>query len=141
MSTITITRTVAATPQASFAAWTEPEQLARWWWPQFPDTAYELDVRVGGRFRIHSARLGHGAHGEFTIVEPGRRLGMTWIWEGGTDRVVDEVVVTFTPVPAGTEITVRHTSSEHIEGGGAEQGWSDCLDRLPGFLATAWATG
>ncbi|MEI2775444.1 MAG: SRPBCC family protein [Tetrasphaera sp.] len=140
-STITISRTVPASRAAAFAAWTEPEQLAQWWWPQFADTAYELEVRVGGRFHIHSAQLGQGARGEFTAVEPGRRLAMTWIWEGGSGdgSVIDEVVVTFTPVAEGTEVTVRHTSTEHVEGGGAEQGWIDCLDRLPGHLAGSHA--
>lgn len=30
MSTITITRTVAATLQAAWRAWTDPRELARW---------------------------------------------------------------------------------------------------------------
>lgn len=66
---------------------------------------------------------------------------MTWIWISDDEPaqvdgtpVVDTVDVTFTPSPHGTEVTVRHTSTEHIAGGGAEQGWNDVLDRLPTHL-------
>ena len=38
--------------------------------------------------------------------------------------------VTFEPDEGGTQVTVAHTSSEHVPDGGAEQGWNDVLDRL-----------
>ena len=40
-STITIARTVAATPERVFAAWTDAEQLAAWWWPQLGGTTQD----------------------------------------------------------------------------------------------------
>ncbi|NNG35861.1 SRPBCC family protein [Nakamurella aerolata] len=142
MSTITISRTVAAPPEQVFDAWVQPQQLARWWWPQWPDTSYQLDVTVGGNYRIHNAANGIGVFGEFTVVDRPNTLAMTWIWadeepprNAAGENVVDEVTVTFTPVSAGTEVTVRHTSTEHIAGGGAEQGWNDVLDRLPAWFA------
>ena len=46
-STITLSRTVAAAPQRVFAAWTEAEQLAAWWWPQLAGTTYDVDARLG----------------------------------------------------------------------------------------------
>ena len=47
---ISIKRVYTATPQQVWAAWTEPDQLARWWgkrgWNARPDSIV-LDVRVG----------------------------------------------------------------------------------------------
>ncbi|WP_298750460.1 hypothetical protein [uncultured Serinicoccus sp.] len=42
--------------------------------------------------------------------------------------------ITSLAVGVGTEVTVRHTSTEHA--GAYEQGWNDVLDRLPGHLRT-----
>lgn len=139
-TTITITREVPVGPERAFQAWVDPVELARWWWPQWPDTTYQLDPREGGSYRIHSAAVGMGVTGTFTMVDRPARLAMTWIWldddgDGDATEVVDQVEVTFTPHAQGTEVTVRHTSTEHIAGGGAEQGWNDCLDRLPGHLS------
>lgn len=141
-STITVTRVVPATPEDAFDAWVDPAQLASWWWPQWPDTSYQLDARVGGNYRIYSEQVRMGVTGEFTAVDPGRRLSMTWIWiDGGEPAtadglpVIDTVEVTFTPAGSQTEVRVDHRSSQHLADGGAEQGWNDVLDRLPGHFA------
>ena len=141
-TTITITRQVPVGPERAFEAWVDPAELAQWWWPQWPDTTYELDPREGGEYRIYSAAVGMGITGTFTTVAKPATLGMTWIWisddtpaevEGAP--VVDQVEVTFTPNEQGTDVTVRHTSTEHVAEGGAEQGWNDCMDRLPGHFS------
>ncbi len=132
-STITIARTVAATPERVFAAWTDAERLAAWWWPQLGGTTYDVDARLGGRFRIHSSGIGATVTGVYTEVEPPRRLVFTWSWEdeGEPEAVVEDiVVVTFEPDDGGTLVTVAHTSVAHVPEGGAEQGWNDVMDRL-----------
>ncbi len=139
-STITITRTVAATPERVFAAWTDAEQLAAWWWPQLDGTTYDVDARLGGRFRIHSPGIGATVTGSYTDVDPPRRLGFTWSWEdaGEPETVVeDTVVVTFEPDDGGTRVTVAHTSVAHVPDGGAQQGWNDVMDRLVRACALA----
>ncbi len=137
MSTITITRTVAATPDRVFDAWTDVAQLARWWWPQLAGTTYDVDARAGGRYRIHSPAIGITAWGEYTDVDRPRRLAFTWNWEGEGETdvgsVVDDVVVTFEAAGEATLVTVEHTSLVHVEDGGAEQGWNDVMDRLVGL--------
>lgn len=140
-TTITITRQVPVGPDRAFEAWVDPAELAQWWWPQWPDTTYEIEARTGGHYRIHSAAVGMGVTGELTAYDPPHGFVMTWSWiSDGTpaevdgDPVVDTVQVTFRPNSSGTEVTVRHTSTEHIAGGGAEQGWNDVLDRLPTHL-------
>jgi uncharacterized protein YndB with AHSA1/START domain len=132
-STITISRTVAASAQRVFDAWTDVAQLAAWWWPQLAGTTYDVDARPGGHYRITSPVIGATVTGVFTEVDPPRRLVLTWSWEddGEPEAVVeDTVVVTFDPEADGTLVTVTHTSVAHEAEGGAEQGWNDVLDRL-----------
>lgn len=138
-STITVVRTVAATPERAFAAWTDAEQLAAWWWPQLAGTTYDVDARPGGRYRIESPAIGATVTGVYTEVDPPSRLAFTWVWDDGEpDAVVeDTVVVTFEPEDAGTRVTVEHTSVAHAPDGGAAQGWNDVMDRLVRLSAGA----
>ncbi len=135
MSTITITRLVPSSPDRVFTAWTEVDQLAAWWWPQLAGTTYDVEARVGGRYRIHSPALGATVTGVYTEVDRPSRLAFTWSWDDGEPEAVveDTVVVTFEPADGGTRVTVAHTSSAHMPDGGAEQGWSDVMDRLAGW--------
>lgn len=132
-STITITRTVTASPDRVFAAWTDVAQLAAWWWPQLGGTTYDVDARPGGHYRISSPAIGATVSGVFTEVDRPRRLVFTWSWEDDDEPeavVEDTVVVTFEPEAEGTVVTVSHTSTAHVPEGGAEQGWNDVMDRL-----------
>ncbi|WP_158288633.1 SRPBCC family protein [Ornithinimicrobium flavum] len=79
---LVVTTTVAAPPDALWRAWTRAEAWARWWWPHWPDSRYEVDARPGGFYRACSPGAGVGVHGIFTQVDPGHRLAMTWTWEG-----------------------------------------------------------
>lgn len=142
-STITITRTVGASPDRVFEAWTDVAQLAAWWWPQLAGTTYDVDARPGGRYRISSPAIGATVSGVYTEVDPPRRLVFTWSWEddGEPEAVVeDTVVVTFEPEVHGTVVTVAHTSVAHEPEGGAEQGWNDVLDRLVRLCADDQST-
>lgn len=137
VSTITIVRTVAAPPERVYAAWADAEQLAAWWWPQLPGTTYDVDVRPGGRYRIHSPTADLTASGMYTEVDPPRRLAFTWSWEGHNESadplVQDHVIVTFEPEGDRTRVTVAHTSTDHLDDGNALQGWNDVMDRLAGM--------
>lgn len=44
-----------APPETVFAAWTDPEQVARWWAPtgyEIPPESVDIEPRVGGRFHL-----------------------------------------------------------------------------------------
>jgi uncharacterized protein YndB with AHSA1/START domain len=132
-STITISRTVAASPDRVFASWTNAHELAAWWWPQLAGTTYAVDARPGGLFRISSPAIGATVSGVYTEVDPPSRLAFTWSWVDDGEAaasVEDTVVVTFTPEDGQTLVTVAHTSTAHLPEGGAEQGWNDVLDRM-----------
>jgi uncharacterized protein YndB with AHSA1/START domain len=48
-----LTRILGAPRGLVFKAWTDPEQVARWWGPRgFTNPVCELDARVGGLIRI-----------------------------------------------------------------------------------------
>jgi uncharacterized protein YndB with AHSA1/START domain len=131
-TTVTTSRTVPAAPDQVFAAWVEADRLATWWWPQLAGTTYDVDARPGGAYRIQGPAIGATVSGVYTEVDPPRRLVFSWVWQddGEPASGADTVVVTFEPDGDATTVTVDHASAEHVPDGGAEQGWSDVLDRL-----------
>ena len=57
---ITITRTFSAPRERVWEAWTDPEQIVKWWGPNgFTNTLFEMDVRTGGIWR----HMMHGPDG------------------------------------------------------------------------------
>jgi uncharacterized protein YndB with AHSA1/START domain len=104
-----------------------------------PDTTYDWTPTEGRAYRIESARAGLSVHGVFTRVDAPRLLACTWIWSNSSDDPGDatEDTVEMSFEPDGEEktvVTVRHTSTAHVEGGGARQGWNDATDRLAALL-------
>lgn len=76
---IELRRILPATPEKIFAAWTDPELMRRWMSPVGHAEA-EVDLRVGGRFRV--TMVGQGITiehtGEYVEVAPPLRLAFTW---------------------------------------------------------------
>lgn len=61
---ITITRVFDAPRELVFKAWTDPDQVAKWFGPSGFDTpreSVEIDLRVGGRFNLRMVRGGSEA--------------------------------------------------------------------------------
>jgi uncharacterized protein YndB with AHSA1/START domain len=130
---VTTSRIVPAPAVQVFRAWTDAGRLASWWWPQLSGTTYDVDARVGGGYRIVAPAIGAELSGVYTEVDEPHRLAFTWLWRDGdepADPIQDTVTVTFDEQAAGTQVTVAHESDAHAPDGGAEQGWSDVLDRL-----------
>ena len=85
-----IDRTLKAPVEKVWRMWTTQEGLEKWWGPEnFSSTVRHLDVRAGGRFEIvmtamlpeiiaqlRAAGVGESsvAKGDYTVVEPNRRL-------------------------------------------------------------------
>jgi uncharacterized protein YndB with AHSA1/START domain len=70
---ITITRVFDAPRDLVFRAWTDPDQVARWFGPagfETPRESVEIDLRPGGRFRLTMVR-GEGMEHpvDYEIVE------------------------------------------------------------------------
>lgn len=140
---LALVRTVAAPRERVFRAWTDPTELARWWWPPRFQTTYEVDLRVGGAYRFRSIHLPDigvlAVSGTFLEVDPPARLVYTWRWEG-TDDPETQVAVEFSDRGRHTEITITHAGfSDAPDRANHEQGWNDCLVRLVDLAAGSLA--
>ncbi|HYH31924.1 MAG TPA: SRPBCC domain-containing protein [Pseudonocardia sp.] len=108
---VTVVRTIAAAPERLYAAWTEPEQMRRWF-----ATVVDADVRVGGRYRIELHEEDGSVNaftGEYLELIPPERVAFTFTHHSQTpeDRISDEkVVVTFRAIEAGrTEVAITNS--------------------------------
>jgi uncharacterized protein YndB with AHSA1/START domain len=137
VAALVVRRIIRATPEKLFAAWTQPEQLIRWWGPDGVSCpTAEIDLRPGGSYRIAN-RFADGAliwiSGVFEVVEAPHRLVYTWRLEA-VSASIERVSVNFEPCEAGTEVVVTH---ERIGSTAArithERGWNGCLDGLVRF--------
>ena len=124
---------------AVYAACTDPEQMKSWMAPNdaVRESEVELDVRVGGRYRIVMYAPNGETHrvaGEFREVVPPHRLVYTWAWESTPERQ-SLVTIELRPVNDGTELVLTHqrladrdARDRHLVG------WIGCLDRLGNSL-------
>ena len=132
--TLVVRRTIQASPEKLFAAWTEPLQLKSWWGPRgVRCIGAELDLRVGGSYRIGN-QLPDGTilwiAGEFELIERPRRLVFTWTLEG-VESAPERVTVQFEPAGDATEVIVTHERIRDRElRERHEQGWVGCLEGL-----------
>jgi uncharacterized protein YndB with AHSA1/START domain len=134
---LVVRRTIRASAEHIFEAWTRPEHLRAWWGPR-PVTCSgaEVDLRVGGKYSIANA-LPDGSHvtieGEFRAVERPHKLVYTWRIAEGEESLV---TVRFQARGAVTEVVVVH---EHVASAAEREshqtGWQGCLDGLAAFLS------
>ena len=63
---VRLTHSFEAPPQAVFEAWTDPDQVAKWWVPdgfEIPPESVVVEPRAGGRFHLTMVQLdGAGEH-------------------------------------------------------------------------------
>ena len=138
MITLVVRRTIRATPERLFDAWTRPEQLVEWWGPEgVTCISPSVDVRVGGAYRIGN-RLPDGSEiwivGVFEIVERPHRLTYSWRLEG-SDGEPERVTVRFEQRGTDTEVIVTHerVANETLRDQ-HQQGWHGCLEGLARFI-------
>src|SRR5579862_4148120 len=143
---IVITRFFDAPPEVVFEAWTDPEQLARWWGPEgFTNPVCELDVRVGGDWRIvmlapdGAMYLCRGVYLE--IVARDRPGSTNSAVDAAAPAVLDGLTtVTFEEEDGTTKLTLRTRAVALVPRAveklaGMDTGWSMSLDRLARELA------
>lgn len=134
-TTVVATVTVAAPPERVFAAFTDPAELAAWFWPERFATAYTLDVREGGAFHVRSDAMGMGVSGRYVEVAPPARLAMTWAWDGEDGPESHVLVEIGATAAGGSEVRVTHSANASAAArDGHGQGWHDCLGRLAGHV-------
>ncbi len=138
---ITLTRSLDASPEAVFAAFTAPETAGRFLFATADGAMerVEIDARPGGAFRIDERRGEVLARhvGRFTALEPGRRLAFGFAVEEG--ETPSPVEITLAAEGAGTLLTLVHDiAPEWAEWQGrVRAGWDRMLDSLGILMAEA----
>ena len=136
---IRLQRLLPASPQEVFDAWTDPKSLQQWFCPGTVSLAsVDLDVRVGGHFRIvmrdETKDLLHT--GTYREIDPPQRLVFTWRSSGTYDQ---ETLVTVELHPRGTktELVLTHERLPDASSAGKhEEGWQDVVRKLTVYLST-----
>jgi uncharacterized protein YndB with AHSA1/START domain len=138
---VRIEMTLHAPIEAVYAAWTQPEAMARWLAP-IGQAHVEADVRVGGRFRV--VMIGDGMSiehtGEYLTVEPPRELSFTW-QSAYTGREPSIVTVTLTRDGDSTRLLLLHERLPEDAAESHRGGWGAILRRLVEELLTASESG
>jgi uncharacterized protein YndB with AHSA1/START domain len=138
---LVITRLIDAPRPLVFKAWTDPDQIARWWGPKgFVTVDHDMDVRPGGayRFTMRSPQgTDHRKRGVYReVVEP-ERIVFTFSWIQPDGQPGHETLITVTLKEEGTKTkltlhqgvfdTMGWRDDHHI-------GWSSCLERFAEYM-------
>lgn len=136
---LTLKRRLNAPPAKVYAAWTDPEKLARWFGPGDAGTVRaELDARAGGRFHI-SMRMPdgeeHNVGGVYREVVANEKLVFTWAWRSTPERE-SLVTVLLEADGDGTLLTLTHEKFfDEAARDRHQSGWTGLLDKLAAYLA------
>jgi len=144
---LVVTRTFNAPARLVFEAWTRPELFKQWWVPKSMDMflrSCEMDVRVGGRYRLvfgHDPSNPAEFFGRYIEVTPHSRL--VWTNEEGGDGG-PLTTVTFEE-KGGNTLLVMHElypSKEALDaaGTGAADAMSETFAQLDELLAALGAS-
>jgi uncharacterized protein YndB with AHSA1/START domain len=138
---LTLKRRLHAAPAKVYAAWTDPEKIARWFGPAqvvAGSVRAEIDAREGGRYRV-SFDMQDGEHhevaGVYREMVPNRKLTFSWAWHSTPERE-SQVTVSLQPDGEGTLLTLHHEQLfDSAARDGHEGGWTGTLDKLEKYLA------
>jgi len=140
---LTLSRSYPVAPEKVWRAWTDAQAVKKWWGPGpgEPVSFAELDVRVGGRFRIVFGGPDGRAHecaGVYKEVVPNRKLVFTWSWPNTTPERESLVTIVFKSASWGTELVFTHEQlfDEKVRDD-HKQGWSASFGKLEHYLKTA----
>jgi uncharacterized protein YndB with AHSA1/START domain len=120
---LVVTRTVDAPAPLVWEAWTNAELFRRWWVPKSYGlnlVSCELDVRVGGQYRL--AFLHEGATMEFigTYLEVTPPARLVWTNDEGEGQTVTTVTFSESDGKAQIKIHDRYPSAEAMDTGSTE---------------------
>jgi uncharacterized protein YndB with AHSA1/START domain len=136
---LALVRKLDATPTKVWRALTEPSMLKHWMAPDpaFKTPVAEVDLRVGGRYRIVMESPDgeeHDVRGVYREIVPNKKLAYTWTWQSTPER---ESVVTIELRSSGdgTELKLTHEQFADEQARDKHQhGWIGCLASLERFI-------
>ncbi len=136
---LVVTRTVNGPARMVFEAWTRPELFKQWWLPKSMGMSLrscEMDVRVGGKYRLEFEPDAAAFFGTYLEVTPHSRL----VWtneEGGEGGPV--TTATFEEKGGKTLVVIHelHSSKEALDAAaGAADAMDETFDQLDELLGT-----
>ena len=140
---LTLRRKFPVAPEKVWRAWTDPQALSRWFGPGGPGdpqtvSLAEMDVRVGGRFRIvfgGAKGTEHECTGIYKEVVLNRKLVFTWCWPRTTPDRVSQITILFKPADGGTDFEFLHEQFfDEAARDGHQHGWTTTFAKLEAFL-------
>lgn len=140
-------RVLPASPSLVFGAFTDPEELAKFWGPHgFAIPSVEFDPCVSGRYRIEmQPPEGDPFYltGQFREVDPPARLAYTFVWEDpDPDDVETLVELSFRDLGASTEVALAQGTFKSIPRRELHRGgWTDSFDKLEQHLTSTGSSG
>ena len=143
---LVITRVFDAPRELVFKAWTETQNVTKWWGPRgFTNPVCELDVRAGGAIRIHMRGpdgVVYPMTGVFEeILEPERLVMVCGALDGSGKSMFDVLTtVIFAEQRGKTALTlqlrvIKATAQAPQYLKGMEAGWTQSLERLDAYVA------
>jgi len=142
---LVVTRTFNGPARIVFEAWTKPELFKRWWVPKSMGMSLlscEMDVRVGGRYRLEFSHEGSTSafFGTYKEVTPHSRL--VWTNEESEDGAI--TTVTFEEKDGKTLLVMHelYPSKEALDaaGTGAADAMVETFAQLDELLVTLGAS-
>jgi uncharacterized protein YndB with AHSA1/START domain len=134
-------RVLPAAPRLVFAAFTDPNELKKWFGPQgFTVPSAQVDPHVGGAYRLEMRPPEGDAFylgGQFREIDPPARLVFTFAYEDPDPDDVENVVeLSFRSRGAETEVAFtqgpfRTEARRRLH----EDGWRDSFDKLERLLS------
>ena len=138
---LVIKRKLPAPIAEVYAAWTNPDLMAKWYAPGTRRATNIICEPVeGGRFRVvMQADDGNSSttSGVYKQVIPNRKLVHTWQWEGS--EIESQVTIELVSVQDDlTELTLTHELLSDLESQQQHNdGWTGCLANLETLFAVA----
>jgi len=133
--TITFERSLSASREQVFDAWTKSEHVTQWWDPTgAPLTECTIDLRPGGAFRFVNQGHGPPFEGAYRVIERPAKLVFDALGSVGT------VLLEGRGQSTHLTVTIRCASAEHLEQFvklGVDAGTDRTLDNLVAYLQKA----
>ncbi|HET7027081.1 MAG TPA: SRPBCC domain-containing protein [Candidatus Limnocylindrales bacterium] len=130
-----VERTLDAPPDEVWAALTEPDRLAAWFWPWQPRIAFVPTPGAAYSFEADHPTSGPLAvDGRVLAADRPGRLAFTWRWtdEPGPTTEVD---IRLGDLGGDTQIVVRHRRVDlESTADDYRRAWTDLLDRLASYV-------
>lgn len=144
---VSLHRVLTATPEKVFRAFTDKNAMAAWLPPYgFLCEVHELDVKIGGRFKMtfinFSTGNGHSFGGEYLDIKPNEFLKYTDVFDNPNLPGQMTTSVWLKKVSCGTEIKIlQENIPTMIPTEMCYLGWQESLEKLKKLVEPEIADG